>query len=170
MFSESPPSYRAVVEPALVKTGLAIPVWWDEVDTSDPPPPQKQMEGLTIPTFPQLYKKIKGKLPSGKYWEAYQDPVRGQLDPAAHDRAAAQRPAGRLRRAAHRDRAVNHDKDFAAEAQKTIEFVPDYPTAPGHDQQVRRCCTQRRRCARSSMIIRRTRRSGKRLGLADAER
>src|SRR5262245_25274268 len=27
MFSESPPSYRAVVEPQLVKTGVAIPVW-----------------------------------------------------------------------------------------------------------------------------------------------
>src|SRR5438105_9912531 len=58
MFSESPPSYRSIVEPALVKTGLAIPVWWDEV--ADPPPPQKQMEGLTIPSFPQLYKQVKG--------------------------------------------------------------------------------------------------------------
>src|SRR6266481_7287233 len=44
MFSESPPSYRSIVEPQLVKTGQAIPVWWDEVN--DPPPPQKQMEGL----------------------------------------------------------------------------------------------------------------------------
>src|SRR5215831_13639153 len=60
MFSESPPSYRSIVEPQLVKTGQAIPVWWDEVNTSDPPPPQKQMEGLSIPSFPQLYKKVKG--------------------------------------------------------------------------------------------------------------
>src|SRR5215471_18383235 len=43
MFSESPPSYRSIVEPQLVKTGQAIPVWWDEIE--DPPPPQKQMEG-----------------------------------------------------------------------------------------------------------------------------
>ena len=71
MFSESPPSYRAVVEPQLVKTGEAIPIWWDEINTDDPPPPQKQMEGLNIPSFPQLYKKVKGTLPSGKYWEAY---------------------------------------------------------------------------------------------------
>src|SRR5262252_4622484 len=71
MFSESPPGYRAVVEPALVKTGLAIPVWWDEVDTADPPPPQKQMGGLSIPSFPQLYKQVKGGAPSGQLWEAY---------------------------------------------------------------------------------------------------
>src|SRR5262249_39583486 len=42
---------------------------YDEV--VDPPPPQKQMEGLTIPTFPQLYRKVKGTPPSGPYWEAY---------------------------------------------------------------------------------------------------
>src|SRR5258708_6711327 len=69
MFSESPPSYRSVVEPSLVKTGQAIPVFYDEVD--DPPPPQKQLEGLAIPSFPQLYREFKGTLPSGQLWEAY---------------------------------------------------------------------------------------------------
>src|SRR5215472_14348250 len=67
MFSESPPSYRSVVEPSLVKTGQAIPVFYDGVD--DPPPPQKQLEGLAIPSFPQLYRQIKGTLPSGQYWD-----------------------------------------------------------------------------------------------------
>src|SRR5262249_57387796 len=71
MFSKSPRSYRAVVEPQLVKTGLATPVWWDEVDTADPPPPQKQMEGLSIPSLPQLHRQVKGTPPSGPLWEAY---------------------------------------------------------------------------------------------------
>src|SRR4029079_5050696 len=31
MFSESPPSYRALVVPALVDNGQVIPVWWDDV-------------------------------------------------------------------------------------------------------------------------------------------
>ena len=32
---------------------------------------------------------------------------------------------------------LNHDKEFAAEALKVIEFAPDYPTAPDMSQKVR---------------------------------
>jgi tripartite-type tricarboxylate transporter receptor subunit TctC len=137
MFSESPPSYRAVVEPQLVKTGQAIPVWWDEVDTADPPPPQKQMEGLSIPSFPQLHKKIKGTLPSGKMWEAYRTlfDINSTLQrlvvlPPGTPQAAYDA----LRVAIER---LNQDKEFAAEANKVIEFAPDYPTAPDMSKQVR---------------------------------
>ncbi len=63
MFAESPPSYRSVVVPQLITTGIAIPVWYDEI--ADPPEPSGQLEGLTIPSFPQLYKRIKGAMPSG---------------------------------------------------------------------------------------------------------
>jgi tripartite-type tricarboxylate transporter receptor subunit TctC len=137
MFSESPPSYRAIVEPQLVKTGLAIPVWWDEVNTADPPPPQRQMEGLSIPSFPQLYKRIKGGLPSGQLWDAYKTlfEVNSTLQrmialPPGAPRAAYDTLSKAIER-------LNHDKDFAAEALKTIEFVPDYPTGPDMSQQVR---------------------------------
>jgi hypothetical protein len=69
MFSESPPSYRSVVVPQLITPGIAIPVFYDEI--ADPPPASKQLEGLAIPSFPQLYKKIKGTPPSGELWNAY---------------------------------------------------------------------------------------------------
>ena len=137
MFSELPPSYRAVVEPGLVKSGKAIGVWWDSVDTNDPPAPEKQMEGLTFPTFPQLYKKLKGELPSGKYWEAYKTmfEVNSTLQRMiALPPSAPQAAYDALRIAIE---AVNNDKDFAAEAQKTIEFVPDYPTGKDMNQRVR---------------------------------
>jgi hypothetical protein len=39
-------------------------VFYDEV--ADSPPPQTQLEGLTIPSFPQLHRQIKGTLPSGQ--------------------------------------------------------------------------------------------------------
>ena len=137
MFSESPPSYRAVVEPQLVKTGIAIPVWWDEVNTSDPPPPQKQMEGLAIPSFPQLYRKVKGGLPSGRLWEAYKTlfEVNSTLQrlivlPPGAPRAAYDAVSKAINR-------LNHDQEFAAEAAKTIEFVPDYPTAPDMSKTIR---------------------------------
>src|SRR5258706_13777892 len=59
MFSEAPPSYRAGGEPQLVKTGEVIPILWDTGDTHHPPAPQKQMKGLSVPSFPQLPKMIK---------------------------------------------------------------------------------------------------------------
>src|SRR5436309_4852356 len=137
MFSESPPSYRAVVEPQLVKTGQAIPVWWDETNTDDPPPPHKQMEGLSIPSFPQLHRKIKGTLPSGKLWEAYRTlfDVNSTLQ-----RMIALAPG--VPKAAYEAlrkgiEGINSDKEFAAEAMKVIEFVPDYPTGSDMSQQVR---------------------------------
>jgi tripartite-type tricarboxylate transporter receptor subunit TctC len=137
MFSESPPSYRSVVEPTLVKTGEAIAVWYDDTDTSDTPPLPKQMEGLTIPSFPQLYKQVKGTAPSGKLWEAYNTlfGVNSTLQrlivlPPGTPRAAYDALAKGIER-------LNDDKDFAAEALRTIQFVPDYPTSPTMSETVR---------------------------------
>jgi tripartite-type tricarboxylate transporter receptor subunit TctC len=137
MFSESPPSYRAVVEPQLVKSGVAIPVWWDDVSLANPPPPQKQMEGLAIPSLPQLYRQVRGAPPSGQLWEAYKTlfEINSTLQrlivlPPGAPRAAYDT----LSRAIER---LNNDKDFAAEAMKVIEFAPDYPTAPDMSQKVR---------------------------------
>ncbi len=137
MFSESPPSYRAVVEPQLVKTGVAIPVWYDSIYTGDTPPPEKQMEGLSIPTFPQLHKKVKGTMPSGPYWEAYKTlhEINSTLQRLIVLAPGAPRAAyDALRIAIER---LNNDKEFAAEALKTIEFAPDYPTGPDMSNQVR---------------------------------
>jgi tripartite-type tricarboxylate transporter receptor subunit TctC len=137
MFSESPPSYRAVVEPQLVKPGIAIPVWWDEVNTADPPPSQKQMEGLTIPSFPQLYKKVKGTLPSGQLWGAYKTlfEINSTLQRViALPPKAPQAAYDALSRAITQ---LNDDKEFAAEALKVIEFAPDYVTGPDMNNTIR---------------------------------
>lgn len=137
MFSESPPSYRAVVIPQLVDKGLAIPVWWDDVHEGDKPAPQRQMEGLSIPTLPQLYRQIKGTKPSGPMWEAYKVlfDINSTLQrlivlPPGTPRAAYDALSQAIER-------LNNDKDFAAEAMKTIKFVPEYPTAPDMSNKVR---------------------------------
>ncbi len=135
MFSESPPSYRSVVEPSLVKTGQVIPIFYDEV--GDPPPPQKQLEGLSIPSFPQLYRQIKGTLPSGQLWDAYR--VLYDMNSTLQRMIAL--PPGAPPAAVEALRAgiegLNTDKEFAAEALKSIEFVPDYPAAPDTSPKVR---------------------------------
>jgi tripartite-type tricarboxylate transporter receptor subunit TctC len=134
MFSESPPSYRSIVEPQMVKTGQAIPVFYDEV--ADPPPATKQLEGLSIPSFPQLYKQVKGTLPSGQLWDAYKTLfdinstlLRVVVLPPGTPPAALDA----LRKAIE---ALNNDKEFAAEAVKAIEFAPEYVTAPDMNTRV----------------------------------
>jgi tripartite-type tricarboxylate transporter receptor subunit TctC len=137
MFSESPPSYRAVVVPELINSGLAIPAFYDEVTEQTAPALQRQLEGLNIPSFPQLYRQIKSVPPSGELWDAYRVLFEMNstllrviaLPPGTPPAAAAA-----LSRAIER---VNHDKDFAAEAMKVMEFVPEYETAPDMSQKVR---------------------------------
>jgi tripartite-type tricarboxylate transporter receptor subunit TctC len=135
MFAESPPSYRSVVVPQLIAPGIAIPVFYDEV--IDPPPPQKQMEGLAIPSFPQLYKSIKGTLPSGHYWQAYRTLyemnnalLRLVALPPGAPRAAYDAVSKAVARLAD-------DKEFAAESMKVMEFIPEYEAAPDMSQRVR---------------------------------
>jgi tripartite-type tricarboxylate transporter receptor subunit TctC len=135
MFSESPPSYRAVVEPQLVKTGIAIPVWWDEV--SDPPSLGKQMEGLAIPSLPQLYRKVKGGVPSGQLWDGYKTLFNMNATMQRLIVLAPNTPRPAYEAISKAIERINNDKEFAAEAVKTIEFVPDYVTGPGVNERVR---------------------------------
>jgi len=137
MFSESPPSYRAVVAPSLVKSGEVMPVWYDWGDASGANAEPKSVEGLGIPPFARLYRTVTGKEPEGPYWEAFRviHEVNSTLQrvvalppdapPAAIDalRAAVTR--------------LNHDHEFAAEALRTIEFAPEYETGADIGTQVR---------------------------------
>jgi tripartite-type tricarboxylate transporter receptor subunit TctC len=134
LFAESPPSYRSVVVPQLVETGIAIPVWYDEI--TDPPAATKQLEGLAIPSFPQLYKKLKGKMPSGQYWDAYRtlyEMNNALLRLVALPPGAPREAVEALRRAVER---LAHDKEFAEEAKKVVEYVPEYETAPDLTEQI----------------------------------
>ena len=66
---QTTPAYNASVVP-LVKEGKAIPVMsFGQLDDSgnivrDPAVPD-------LPTVPEVYEKLKGKKPSGKFWETY---------------------------------------------------------------------------------------------------
>jgi len=136
-FSESPPSYRAVVHPGIVKEGLAIPVWHDPAADRDTLSASKQVEGLDIAPFHEFYRTLKGALPSGPLWEAYRviTMVNGSMlrlvalppgtPPAVVDalRAAIVRLAS--------------DPAYVDEVVRTIGFVPDYETGPETNRRVR---------------------------------
>lgn len=67
-FTEGTPGYRSQVQPRMVKDGVVIPVYADELVTADgefrPSP-----EAADLLSFSQLYRQIFGKLGSGALWE-----------------------------------------------------------------------------------------------------
>jgi len=129
-FSESPPSYRGVVDPTLVKTGQAMPVFYDAgFDGKDffIPDPVKD---LLLMNFHELYRKIKGTMPSGEYWEIYKAIISadGIIQRMIVMPPAAPQPAIEALRAAIA--RVNVDKVYAEEAEKTFGFVPQWAAGP----------------------------------------
>jgi hypothetical protein len=136
-FSESPPGYRSVVEPSLVKNGQVIPTYYDPGWNGETLSVPKQVEGLTVLPFQELYRQIKGQPPSGPMWDVYLASLAINsamqrllvLPPNAPPAALQTLRAAVLK--------LNHDKAFAEDAQKTIGFVPEYVAGPDTNRQVR---------------------------------
>jgi tripartite-type tricarboxylate transporter receptor subunit TctC len=141
VYAESPPSYRAVVAPSLVKEGLAIGLWYDANPGAELGHPSRQVEGLPIVSFPELYRKIKGDMPSGQLWDAYRAilTVNGAmqrqivLPPGAPPAALAALRAAVLE--------LNDDKEHAEEAARTIGFVPEWVAGADTNTEVRSAIT-----------------------------
>ena len=69
-YADSPPLYKTKIEPQ-VKEGTLIPVFYDpNFDGKDFTVPA-YMKDHAIPPFHELYKSIKGTMPSGQLWEPY---------------------------------------------------------------------------------------------------
>jgi tripartite-type tricarboxylate transporter receptor subunit TctC len=141
MYAESPPSYRAVVEPSLVKEGTVIGIWYDADPDFAALHALKQVAGLAIAPFPELYRKINGAPPSGQLWDAYRAvlAVNGAmqrqivLPPGAPQAAVAA-----LRAAVAK---LNDDTEHAEEAARTIGFVPEWMAGPDTNTEVRAAIT-----------------------------
>src|SRR5215471_10606846 len=68
-FAESPPSYRGVVDPTMVQTGQAIPIFYDPGWDGQKFFVPDAVAGLPILPYHELYKQIRGTMPSGQLWE-----------------------------------------------------------------------------------------------------
>jgi tripartite-type tricarboxylate transporter receptor subunit TctC len=67
-FTEGTPGFRSQVQPRLVKTGVVLPIYADELVTADGEF-RPSSEAADIPSFSQLYQQVFGKLGSGVLWE-----------------------------------------------------------------------------------------------------
>ena len=136
-FVKSPPAYRGVIEPGMVKSGVAIPVFYDTVYNGETFSEPKQIQGLGLLPFHEVYKKVKGEMPSGPRWEAYLavTTLRGTMQRIAALPPGSPEDAVKALRAAVI--SLNDDPGFAEDAMKAIGFVPDYEAGPNTNKQVR---------------------------------
>jgi putative tricarboxylic transport membrane protein len=135
-FSESPPSYRAIIHPGIVKDGVALGAWYDG-DRGGRAGAARQVEGLGLMAYDELYRAIKGAPPSGELWDIYQaiSTVNGtMLRLVALPPGAPPAAVEALRSAVAQ---LASDKDYVADAMRTIGFVPGYETGPDTNAQVR---------------------------------
>lgn len=119
----SVPNYRSLVEPNLIKTGLAIPTWYyAPIDDSGKEVKYADLAG--IPTFLEVYRKLRGGTPSGMEFRAYRMlnnlstyMLRGSFVHAKTPKAAvdALRVAWK---------ALPGDKAFVAEYRKAFKAPP----------------------------------------------
>jgi tripartite-type tricarboxylate transporter receptor subunit TctC len=126
VFAESPPSYRGVIAPTLVKSGEAIPIFYDPGWDGQSFFVPDGVQGLDVPPAHELYRQIKGAMPAGPLWDIYKAIIgadgitqRQIVMPPGAPQAAVDA----LRAAIAR---VNADKAYAEEAERTFSFVPHW--------------------------------------------
>jgi tripartite-type tricarboxylate transporter receptor subunit TctC len=137
MHSESLPGYFAAVEPNLVKSGTVIPTWFDPSYDGKAFSTPAAVQGAGVLPFPDYYRKVKGREPSGILWDVYranlavdQSMLRAIAMPPGSPPAAV----AALRAAITR---LNDDPDYAADAIKTMQFAPRYETGADLNARVR---------------------------------
>jgi putative tricarboxylic transport membrane protein len=138
LYAESPPSFRAIIMPNLVKTGKVIPLYCEPSYDGENFTHSSQMEGTNVPTYTEFFQKVRGKLPSGQLWDVYKTIllVNGTMQrlvvlPPNVPAAAADA----LRTAIVQ---LNHDKDYIADAMRTVHYVPEWRSGANVNTQVRR--------------------------------
>jgi putative tricarboxylic transport membrane protein len=129
-FSESPPSYRGIVDPSLVQTGQAIPIFYDPGFDGQKFFVPEAIQGLAILPFHELFQKIKGTMPAGQLWDIYKAIIgadgiiqRVIVMPPGVPQAAVDAVRAAIPR-------VNADKAYAEEAEKAFGFVPLWSAGP----------------------------------------
>ena len=126
MFPESMPTYRASIEPNLVKPGTAIPVWYDPLDDGENFIASPDADGIPAKMYPDFLREMKGPLPTGDLWDAYRLInsvgtvfLRVLAMPPGTPRDAVVAIQSALTE-------LNDDPEFRADALAAIKFVPRY--------------------------------------------
>jgi hypothetical protein len=140
-YAEPASAYRGAVEAQVIQPGIAIPVYVDPIYNGESLSNSPQVEGMPIPAFQDLYRKIKGAPPSGQLWDTYLSALAltsamGRLITLPPNAPEAAVTALRLATA-----RLNRDAAFAEDSMKALGFVPDYVTGPDTNRLARQTLT-----------------------------
>jgi tripartite-type tricarboxylate transporter receptor subunit TctC len=126
-YADSPPLYKTKIEPQ-VKEGALIPVFYDPGFDGKEFSVPAYMKNYAILPFHELYKSIKGTMPSGQLWEAYKSMllVNGTMYRLMALPPGAPREAVDALRSAVAK--VASDQAYLDEAIKLMGDVPEYVT------------------------------------------
>jgi len=72
-YNEGLASYRAAIEPGIVKSGTVIPVWYDPLEEEGKLTASKAAAGIPARPFHEFYESVKGpgSLPNDLRWQSY---------------------------------------------------------------------------------------------------
>ncbi|HXG50737.1 MAG TPA: hypothetical protein VNN77_04920 [candidate division Zixibacteria bacterium] len=135
-FVEGLPAYRATVEPQMVKTGLVLPLYANElIDEEGNLQPNPEAPDLT--PFSKLYQSVHKKPPSGPVWEALKVTYisQGMQRVAMMPPGTSPELVAALRRAFA---AMVKDPDFVAEFKRITRSEPNYRIGVSGEKIVRR--------------------------------
>jgi tripartite-type tricarboxylate transporter receptor subunit TctC len=135
-YADSPPLYKTKIVPE-VKAGTLLPVFYDPGFDGKEFSVPSYMKDYPILPFHELYKSIKGTMPSGQLWEAYKSMllVNGTMYRMMTLPPGAPRDAVEALRAAVVKLAS--DKAYLDEAIKLMGDAPEYVTSPTLNDDVR---------------------------------
>jgi hypothetical protein len=126
LYTESVSTYRAAIEPSIIRSGLAIPLWVDPMDDGEKFYDAPEAQGIPVRTYPEFYKEVKGTLPTGIEWEAWRTSnflgsilMRTLVLPPGSPKQAQQTLQASIA-------SMTRDPEFIADAMKTMQFVPRY--------------------------------------------
>jgi tripartite-type tricarboxylate transporter receptor subunit TctC len=141
LYADTTPGYRGAVEGTLVKDGTVIPLWYDPHWDGKTFSKSKQVDGLPIKAYHEVYQDIFGKMPSGRLWDTYLALItlNGTMQRILSlPPGAPQGAVDALRAALER---LNNDKDYHVEATKTLGFIPEYYAGADSNALIRNALT-----------------------------
>jgi hypothetical protein len=142
-WGESPPSYGSIIEPGLVKSGQAIPVYQDPGYDGQNFFLPDSAKGKPVQQFQTLYRAIKGTDPSGQLWEVYKSVLAADgtlqrlivMPPGVPTAAVNALREGLAR--------LNKDKAHAEDAEKAFGYVPAWQIGTDNNAMAERSMTIR---------------------------
>ena len=126
---ESMPTYRVSIEPSLVQTGQAIPIWYDtQAEVSGTRHPDAA--GIEALPYEAFYREVKGAPPNSQLWRMniLMKEIGSTFQRTINFPPGSPPEAVDIWRRAIA--AVENDTDYKADAIKTIKFVPRFLMGP----------------------------------------